>query len=177
METLSSARRRIRAPISYDFRKFFVSVWSSLWLGVHKRLPLWYLKKRRSGIVRVSSSLKWKWIGTKQEFLIWNQTSGLTSTQATTKSFWKCGLQIAVCTGWDPWALAQSGLFPKSPFNSWFWQAGCEFSIVSVTHSRSPTFLCLWKEHIAFQALSDTGLPWLNSGLKLKSLHWIKCVF
>lgn len=39
MDTLLSARKSIWAPISYDFRKFFISVWSRQYLSVHRRLP------------------------------------------------------------------------------------------------------------------------------------------
>lgn len=134
METLPSSGRRKRAPISYNFRKFFISVWLRWCLSVQRKLPLWCLNKRRSDTVRVNCSLKRKRIATNLEFFIWNE-----STQAATKGFWKCGLQVAVHTASDPWALAQSGLSPKRPSNSWF----CQPSVIGVIYLRGPTFLYL----------------------------------
>lgn len=45
MDTLFSARKSIWAPISYDFRKFFISVWLRWYLSVHRKLSLWCLKR------------------------------------------------------------------------------------------------------------------------------------
>lgn len=91
MDTLFSARKSIWAPISHDFRNFFISVWLRWYPSVHRKLSLWCLK-RDQVLSWWGCSLKQKRIGTKLQFLVWNRASDLRSIQATTKGFWKSAL-------------------------------------------------------------------------------------